>query len=517
MGRHNIRAGIDWRQLRTDFALNNPEEGIYFFNANQVQTNSTLIGLATTSPRTTVQPIYRNISTFVQDEWKVDSRLTLSLGLRWDINPAPGDATGTSPYTLSQTSNLATATLAPAGTPLWKTDWRGLAPRLGFAYTLGQKPGHETVLRAGFGIFYDLGNALGSGGYYGIGFVSNSAYSDVSYPLTAPQLALPAPSVAAPYSGGVIYAFNPQLKLPYTTEYDASLEQALTTSQNLTLSYVGSHGRDLLTNFEFYPNKLGNQNFAATTPAYITSNSASSSYNSFQAKYQRSLSHGLQALLSYTWSHSIDDASTNALLPYLLRGSSDFDIRHQFQVAATYDVPNLHANELASSIVNHWGFDVRFQGRSALPVDVESPAVIDPSTGSYYFYQPDFVQNQPVYLRGNQYPGKRVINYAAFESAPAFVQGDVPRNYVRGFDALQADVAFHRTFPIYERLNLQFRAEAFNIANHPQFGAIYNQLSSGPAMFGYSYNTLNSQLGGLNPLYQIGGPRSLQMMLRLTF
>jgi hypothetical protein len=167
--------------------------------------------------------------------------------------------------------------------------------------------------------------------------------------------------------------------------------------------------------------------------------------------------------------------------------------------------------------LNLWGLDLRFQARSALPVDIESPAVVDTSTGAEYSYQPNFVQGQPVYLRGSQYPGMRIINYEAFESAPSSVEGDVPRNYARGFDALQADVAVHRTLPIHERFNLQFRAEAFNILNHPQFGAIYNALSDGPALFGRAYNTLNGQLGGLNPLYQIGGPRSLQVMLKVTF
>jgi len=517
IGRHSLRAGLDWRRLKTDFTLNNPEEGIYFFNASQVQANNALIGLATTSPRATVSPVYLNFSTFLEDEWKVNSRLSLSLGLRWDINPAPADASGSDPYTLSQTTSLATSTLAPEGTPLWKTDWRGLAPRLGIAYKLGQKVDHETVLRAGYGIFYDLGSALGSGGYYGIGFVSSSEYLNVNYPLTSSQLSLPVPSVSAPYTGGVVYSFDPNLKLPRTMEYNLSIEQALSAGQNLTLNYVGSSGRDLLTNFEYYPSKLGNQNFAPTTPAYVTGNGASSSYNALQVKYERSLARGFQALVSYTWSHSIDDASANALLPYLLRGSSDFDIRNQFQAAATYDVPILRSNGIPSKIVNHWGFDLRFQSRSALPVNIESPAVVDPSTGTYYFYQPNFVENQPLYLRGSQYPGKRIINYAAFQAAPAYVQGNVPRNAARAFDAVQADVATHRTFPIHDRLNLQFRAEAFNLLNHPQFGAIYNQLSNGPALFGYSYNTLNSQLGGLNPLYQIGGPRSLQVMLRLAF
>ena len=98
IGRHSLRAGLDWRRLKTDFTLNNPQEGIYFFNANQVKANTALIGLATTSPRATGQPGLSNFSTFVEDEWKVNSRLSLSLGLRWDINPAPADASGGEPF-----------------------------------------------------------------------------------------------------------------------------------------------------------------------------------------------------------------------------------------------------------------------------------------------------------------------------------------------------------------------------------------------------------------------------------
>jgi hypothetical protein len=241
------------------------------------------------------------------------------------------------------------------------------SPATWSGYKLHEEPGHETVFRAGYGIFYDLGSALGSGGYYGLGFSSTAVLSSVSYPLTAAQLAVPPPSIAAPYSGAVIYAFDPNLKLPYSTQYNVSVEQALTPSQNITVSYVGSLGRDLLTNFMYYPNRLGNPNFAASTNVYITSNGASSSYNSFQAQYQRSLSKGLQALVSYTWSHSIDDASANALLTTLLRSDSDYDIRHRFQAAITYDVPSLHTNKASSMFFNHWGTDLRFQGRASLP------------------------------------------------------------------------------------------------------------------------------------------------------
>lgn len=516
VGHHNFRAGVDWRRLATTYVPTSPLEGLYYFSPGEVLANSALFGEAA-NQQSNVKPIYLNFSSFIQDEWTVNSRLALSLGLRWDVNPAPGDASGTPPYTLNQVTNLATSTLAPAGTPLWATDWHGFAPRVGLAYKAHQQPGHETVIRAGGGLFYDLGSTLGSGGLVGIGFISFAEYSNVSFPFPASQVNLPAPSVATPYQGGIVYAFDPHLVLPYTAQYNLSVEQALTANQTLTISYVGSAGRKLLSNFMYYPSTLGNTNFASSTSAYVTRNGASSGYNSLQIKYQRTLTQGLQALGSYTWAHSVDDASQNALLDYLLRANSDFDVRQQFQAALTYSFPMLSHRGLWSLIENGWGADLRFQSRSALPVNILSTAVINPSTGISTVFQPNFVPNQPLYLRGTSYPGKRVINFAAFAAAAPYVQGNVPRNAARGFDAVQADFAVHRTFAIHDKFSLQLRGEAFNLLNHPQFGAIYNSLSDGPSLFGNAYNTVNSQLGGLNPLYQIGGPRSLQVMLRATF
>ena len=95
-------------------------------------------------------------------------------------------------------------------------------------------------------------------------------------------------------------------------------------------------------------------------------------------------------------------------------------------------------------------------------------------------------------------------------------EGDAGRNVARGFDAVQADTAIRREFPIHEGFGLTFRAEAFNVFNHAIFGNIYNQLTA-PTTFGYAYNMERSQLGGLNGLYQVGGPRSLQVSLKLHF
>jgi hypothetical protein len=130
----------------------------------------------------------------------------------------------------------------------------------------------------------------------------------------------------------------------------------------------------------------------------------------------------------------------------------------------------------------------------------------------------------PVYLYSAQCtaipgavcPGGRTINFNAF-TAPAGQFGNEPRNFLRGFDLWQTDLAVQRDFPLHERLKLKFRAEAFNLLNRPNFGNIQNNLGVGMALFGQATGTLNTQLGGLNPLYQVGGPRSLQLTLKLIF
>jgi hypothetical protein len=516
VARHTLKVGVDWRRLATTLIPTNPEEEVLFTDESQILSDVPPLMADQAQAATSIVPVYLAFSSFAQDEWKASDRLGVSLGLRWDVDPAPHSMQGPSPYTVTQITDLATTQLAPAGTPLWKTDWSGLAPRVGLAYSLRQGANHATVLRTGFGVFYDMGNTQGSIGYNGVGIRSTALYSSTPFPLTSAQLAVPPPSVAPPYNAPV-FAFDPNLKLPYSFQYNAAIEQSLGRAQSLTINYVGSGGRRLLTEFFILPASLGNTNFSPSGQLALTQGRASSSYSSLQVKYQRALAHGLQALGSYTWSHSIDDASSNFGVSQLLRASSDFDIREDLQGALTYEIPKLPTNALLDAFLGHWGIDMRFEARSALPVDVLGTSIVDPTTGVYFDYQPNRVANQPFYLYGSQYPGGRVLNYYAFQQATTPTNGNLPRNAGRAFDAVQADTAFQRNFQLFEHTHLQFRAEAFNILNHPMFGSIYNELPYGPGRFGYAYNTLNSALGGLNPLYQIGGPRSLQVSLRLSF
>jgi hypothetical protein len=127
----------------------------------------------------------------------------------------------------------------------------------------------------------------------------------------------------------------------------------------------------------------------------------------------------------------------------------------------------------------------------------------------------------PLELSGAGYPGGKIFNKAAFAAAPVGQQGNFGRNVLRGFDATQADIGLQRQFRVTEKSELRFRSEFFNILNHPNFGNPTNSVPS--PLFGRSTQTLANSLGsggangGFNPLYQIGGPRSIQLALKLQF
>jgi hypothetical protein len=142
-------------------------------------------------------------------------------------------------------------------------------------------------------------------------------------------------------------------------------------------------------------------------------------------------------------------------------------------------------------------------------------------TGYLGVARPNLVSGVPLWIANPNVAGGREINSAAFTTPVGAVQGDLGRNALRGFDAAQVDLTLRRQFKLRERLALQARADLFNIFNHPNFGSPINYLSS--PQFGQSTQMLGASLGsggqngGLNPLYQVGGPRSVQLALKLVF
>jgi hypothetical protein len=548
---HQLKFGTDYRRLTPVvqpqlYSLTLRFAGIGTPGAATQLTGAALTGniqgaLISTQLQTRF-PLLTNLSVYGQDNWKVTRRLTLNYGLRWELNLPPSETSGHPAATVIGIDNPATAIIAPLGTPLWNTSYSNFAPRFGVAYQLFQTPGRETILRGGGGIFYDVGyGSIMNAFWRAYPYVSQRNVPSVPFPLSATNAA----SSTTPTTD-FFYISDPNIKLPRTYQWNFSIEQSLGVNQTLTTSYVAALGRKLLRQDTVWGTAFGGSLnpavFIPTAQVIISRNTATSDYHALQAQFQRRLSKGLQALASYTWAHSIDIASndsfnvntpSNRLDPRTDRGSSDFDIRHAFNAAATYDIPALLKTGIGNAIFHSWSVDGIFTARSATPVNVIY-SVIVPSLGVVATVRPDLVEGIPIYLDDPTAPGGRRLNNTRvtiagnpnpqlgpfFRPVPAR-QGSLGRNALRGFPVYQMDFAVRRHFHFGERANLQFKTEFFNIFNHPNFGDPEGLLQSSnfgfsTMMFGRSLGAGGS-LGGFNPLYQIGGPRSIQFSLKLGF
>jgi hypothetical protein len=205
------------------------------------------------------------------------------------------------------------------------------------------------------------------------------------------------------------------------------------------------------------------------------------------------------------------------------RGSSDYDIRHTFSGAVSYNIP-APGSGIWKSILGNWSIDSIVYVRGAPPVNVVTGLNPFPGvtlSGASSVQRPNLVSGVPLRISSPNVAGGKKINPAAFTIPTGLVQGDLGRNALRGFGAANVDLTLRRQFKLRERLTLQARADLFNIFNHPNFGSPINYMSS--PLFGQSTQMLGASLGsggqngGLNPLYQIGGPRSAQLALKLQF
>jgi hypothetical protein len=531
-GGHQMKFGLDYRWLSPFSIPNTYNQFVEFAGVTCPSPPSSCTGNAlsgaaefvlVTSLQTDVL-LAHNFSLYAQDTWKMTPRLTVTYGLRWDINPPlKGKNLANQPFTVTDLNDPATIALAPRGTPLYDTTYGNVAPRVGVAYRLSSRPDWGSVIRGGFGTFYDLGQgSLGGVSSY-FPYQAGNLFAGVPFPLSPENATPPAITTSPPVS--TIIVADPHLKLPRTYQWNFALEQSLGSSRSLSFTYIGALGRELLrvTNL-FNPN-------VDFQSVLVTDNSATSDYHALQVKFQQRLSHGLQALASYTFSHSIDIASTDAIANYsntpttiaspnIDRGNSDFDIRHAFSAGVTYYVPTPGSQKIVRDILGGWSLDSFVLARSAPPDNLMGAIDFGPG-GTILYPRPNVVPGKPFELYGSQYPGGKIFNSAAFSEPPTGQQGDFGRNVLRGFGATQFDVGLQRQFHITENVGLRFRAEFFNIFNHPNFGNPNNDLTS--PLFGQSTQTLASSLGsggangGLNPLYQIGGPRSIQLALKLQF
>jgi Carboxypeptidase regulatory-like domain len=515
LGGHQIKVGVDYRWIRSPATPSSPGAVALYKSGASVVNNAAFDGAVTV--KESAIPIFQQFDAYAQDEWHLRPSISLSVGLRWELNPPPGAENGAIPYTLfGSVENPSSLQLAPKGTPLWNTVKTNFAPRLGVAWTAHGTPGWETVLRTGGGVYFDTSNEVATEGYGGIGYGASQTYLAFSLPFTPAQLAI-TPSVSAPYTSDTVYAFPAHMQAPYTFQWNVSLEQALGRSQTFTVSYVGANGRRLVGEQELFHAPASLFPVAIFFPNGVTSN-----YQALQLKFQHSVVRGIHALVSYTWSHSLDFGSNDISLP-LQRGNSDFDVRNNLQAGASWDLPKPSFNRYGDAILGNWGLDARVLMRTAFPITLGGSTELNPATGNIYSSGLNYDPSKPIYLYGPQYPGGKAINGGANNKVnPAFtvttgtnVSGSAPRNFVRGFGLSQFNLAMRRQFPLYKETSLQFRAEAFNVFNRPNFGYVDPTITD--ATFGQPTTMLNGSLGTVAAQYQQGGARSMQFELRLRF
>jgi len=507
-GEHSIKFGLDYRRIFP--ILSPPAYNLALaFSSLTDLLNGRVTGGGVSSTVST-RPVFVNWSFFAQDAWRVRRRLTLTYGVRWEINPTPHNSNGPDPVALTGLDNPANYALAPAGTPIYSTRYNDFAPRFGIAYQLRQRSGWETMVRGGIGLFYDLGNTQAAASSNGFPNTNSKSFSGLQfqYPLTAAQLTLPPVSLTPPFAG-TFFVYGPNFNLPYTVGWNVAVEQALGANQALTVSYVGNFGRRYLR--QELENKP-NANF--TSLVVIFRDDSTSDYDALQLQFQRRLSRGLQVLASYTYAHAIDNLSSESTgAIQAARANSDFDVRHNFASAVSYNIPSIARDKIARAVFGNWGLDVIFHGQTSSPVNLAAgTTVVGPLT---FQVRPDLVPNVPLYIADPTVAGGRRFNTAAFVKPPAGRQGTLGRNVLRGLPISQLDVALRRQFSFTERLKLQLRGEAFNILNHPNFGALSTTVGS--TTLGVPTSMLGRALGGLSPVYQIGGPRSMQFSLKLIF
>jgi len=446
--------------------------------------------------------VFKNLGVFAQDEWKQSSRLSLTYGLRWELAPPP--STGEQAFAVDQVDDPATLKLATPGSALWKTTFLNFATRAGVAYKLSDAGGRELVLRGGAAILYDLAQDR-SGEIFAssIPFVSGSSVIN-----SARAGSLP------------LFAFDPELKLPYITSWNVSVQRNLGPAQSIAAAYFGSAGKRLL-----HTETLLDHNPDFNFLRLIT-NRGASDYRALQITFDRPLRDGVAGRVSYTWSQSLDNVTEDSarrvvmtsLDPRADRGPSDFDIRHQLTGFLSYDLPAPISRGAGNKLLRNWAIDSIFTARSARPLNV---VYLIPTSFGVAYLRPDVVSGAAPYISDLTVAGGWRLNRAAFVVPSDLQQGNLSRNSLRGFPFYQVDLSLRRKFNFSEAVGLQIQADAFNVLNHPNFeDPLGNDVVAGPNLaFGQSTSMSGRSLagGGFPSFYSFGGSRSLRLSMKLVF
>ena len=563
-GKHVLHFGGEFLFYRDDSTnWGNANGGTFHYTGNftRGQFGDTASGLSyadfllgqTTGYSVNVSPEYgarqKSPQVFVQDDIKLRPNLTVNLGLRYQIqngwhevkgNEAVFDPTVLNPATNTLGAAWYGATHANGRNSLQANVYSVILPRVGMSYQVHP----NTVVRGGFGIYsYNWSLDTYGGGMGGaLGTITN--VTDQTNGVT-PVVILGASAANVPvvvnsnsfdpsiYNGNGLTYNQYHTPVPKIYQWNVGVQQEIGTNMVAEISYVASHGFNL--NFPVdinqVPEALLSANDSPSGRPYPqfqglggSTNNAISNYNSLQAVLRKRLTSGISFDVNYTWSHFMDDQDSsgwggrggsqpyqNAYDPHANYSDSNFDVRNAFKARVVWQLPVgkgqrfLNNNYLLDAALGGWQASMTADLQSGVPFTIYANNNTNAQAGSQY----------PNQIGNPQLPNRSIdhwFNEAAFAQPAPYTFGDVHRNSLTGPNLQNVNGSLGKVFHIWESTQLQIRADANNVINHPGFGTPNNGLTAGAAGSGGVFATGTSTIRGV----AVGG-RTIQLGARLSF
>lgn len=426
-----------------------------------------------------------NMSSYVQDDYKVNAKLSLNLGLRWELNAPPT----TLPDVQTSFDPVRGIPVREGsngfGRRLFNFDKKLFAPRLGFAYQ--PRGDGKTVIRGGAGTFvsnFPIWNGI-SGIYAGFPVTIENVYtSSIAQPVT---LSDPFPAANAVTRNNLVGVERNQ-QYPRSYQWSLGVQRQLTEARVFEVTYMGKAGNHLRTTEDINQPTPG-----LGTPAQVNARrlyptfgqinfykwDGNARYHSMQTRLQQRYSHGLSFLVAYTYSNSIDDtgARTRASDRRTARGPSNFDTRQRVAVSPVYELPfgagkSFATSGVAARIFGGWQISPLFQWQTGVPLTPTLSGNYSNTAGTTD--RPDVIADPN---KDAPHNAQRWFNTSAFVLRPAsgapgatYSFGNAGTGIIKSPGQTILDVSIVRTFAVSERVNMQFRAEIFNALNHTNFG-----------------------------------------------
>ena len=531
-GAHNIKMGADLRRRQTSVFQSATSKGQFNFDSNLTNDPSGAISgsgnavasfllgypASTTRSKFLVYPGLRNWESalYIQDDWRVTHWLTLNVGLRWEyFGPTTEVANRISNVDLVKGKIIIPGQNGVSASAGVNSDWLDFAPRFGFAATVAQ----GTVLRGGYGISFNPNMLASNMAMRNPPFVS--LYNVTATPLTPLNRfsdGLPLPVATDPNNPtGALIGISPSGATPYVQQYNLTIQREVGHDFVATVAYVGALGRrqylfNGATSFNLAPPGPGavqqRRPYYSVFPnaSTITINGPwyNSVYQGLQSTLERRYKNGLSVLATYTYAHSIDNASgssgTGALaIPdnrQAERGNSILDLRHRFTLLGDYALPFArNAKGITGILAKDWGVNAIVVLSTGISNDITNSAARSNTGG---VDRPNVVGDP---TSGFQQSVYQWFNTKAFASQPLYTFGNLGRNVLHAPGRKSLDLAIHRDFTVREGMRLQFRAEGFNVTNTAPFA--FPGLAFGSPTFGV--------------ISSAGLPRNIQLALKLLF